>query len=151
MLIAIVSKTNIHQILKKICRLSNGAETDLLEVSDEIMASLNFLICLLIRDKDNNHFDLGQILPYLENNFINPLEKGLSMSRAHYKLKLEEQNKNTVHLESTSEISLMVGGQALPEMSHEQMKEVVHAAMNTFDIMECVLCQLKDVISRNKK
>jgi len=147
----IFSKTNIHQILKKICRLSNGAETDLLEVSDEIMASLNFLICLLIRDKDNNHFDLGQILPYLENNFINPLEKGLSMSRAHYKLKLEEQNKNTVHPESTSEISLMVGGQALPEMSHEQMKEVVHAAMNTFDIMECVLCQLKDVISRNKK
>lgn len=145
----IFSKTNLHQILKKICRLSNGAETDLLEVSDEIMASLNFLICLLIRDKDNV-FDLGQILPYLENDFINPIEKGLSMSRAHYKLKLEEQ-KNPVHPESSSEISFMVGGQTLPEMSQDQMKEVVHAAMNTFDMMECVLCQLKDVISRNKK
>ena len=145
----IFSKTNLHQILKKICRLSNGAETDLLEVSDEIMASLNFLICLLLRDKDNV-FDLGQILPYLENDFINPIEKGLSMSRAHYKLKLEEQ-KNPVHPESSSEISLMVGGQTLPEMSPDQVKEVVHAAMNTFDMMECVLCQLKDVISRNKK
>ena len=144
----IFSKTNLHQILKKVCRLTNGAETDLLEVSDEIMASLNFLICLLIRDKDNI-FDLTQILPYLENDFINPLEKGLSMSRAHYRLKVEEQ-KNSVQSKS-SEISFMVGGQTLPEMSQDQMKEVVNAALNTFDMMECVLCQLKDVISRNKK
>ena len=34
----------------------------------------------------------------------------------------------------------------------EQMKEVIHSALNTFDMMEFILCRLSDIISSlNKK
>ena len=72
--------------------LKNGAETDLLEVSDEVMASLNFLICVFLRDKTNS-LGLMDIVPQIDNDYLKPLNAGLSMSRAHYKLKLDE-NKN---------------------------------------------------------
>ena len=114
------------------------------------MASLNFLICILLRDKDNVS-SLWDITIELEQEFLKPLEKGLSMSRAHYKLKLEESSSNSNKNVSQSEVvTLMVGGQPLPEMSKEQLNEVINSALNTFDMMECVLCQLNDVISRNK-
>ena len=42
----------------------------------------------------------------------------------------------------------MVGGQKLPHMSYDEMVKVIHDALNTFDMIECVLCQLNDVIDR---
>ena len=142
------SDPNLQILIKRFCQLSNGAETDLLEVSDEIMASLNFLICMLIRDKENV-LKIWNIIEDLENNFLKPLDKGLSMSRAHYKLKLDE-SKNQSKNSAKSDVTLMVGGQPLPDMSKEQMNSVIQSALNTFDMMECVLCQLNDVISQNK-
>ena len=87
---------DLQILIKRFCQLSNGTETDLLEVSDEIMASLNFLICMLIRDKENV-LKIWNIIEDLENNFLKPLDKGLSMSRAHYKLKLDESKRNHPH------------------------------------------------------
>lgn len=140
--------TQLHSLVKRFCALKNGAETDLLEVSDEIMASLNFLVCILLRDR-NNTLGLLEIVPQIEIDFLKPLNAGLAMSQAHYKLKLDE-SKNDCNNHDGAEVSLMVGGKALPQMSQHQMKEVVHSALNTFSMMECVLCQLNDVISSKK-
>ena len=52
---------------------------------------------------------------------------------------------------SDADVSLMVGGRALPQMSQEQMKEVIHSALNTFDMMEFILCRLSDIISSLNK
>ena len=140
--------TQLHSLVKRFCALKNGAETDLLEVSDEIMASLNFLVCILLRDR-NNTLGLFEIVPQIEIDFLKPLNTGLAMSQAHYKLKLDE-SKNDSNNHDGADVSLMVGGKALPHMSQDQMKEVVHSALNTFSMMECVLCQLNDVISSKK-
>ena len=133
-------------IVRKFCFLKNGAETDLLEISDEVMASLNFLICLLLRDKSSRIHGLWSMVPELEKNYLKPLGMGLSMSKAHYKLKLDDSN-STKNKMSQEEVTLMVGGQPLPDMSPDQMKEVLHSALNTFEMIECVLCQLNDIIA----
>ena len=106
------------------------------------MAGLNFLICLLLRDKSNT-FGLWSMVPELEQNFLSLLATGLSLSRAHYNLKLNDP--------SSTEVTFMVGGQPLPNMSQEQMKEVVKSALNTFGMMECVMCQLNNVIANKPK
>ena len=53
-------------------------------------------------------------------------------------------------IEGGDVMSLSVGGQPLPEMTPEQKKQVVHAALNTFSMMECKLIQLKDVLDSRK-
>ena len=138
----ILKGAELHTLVKKFCQVRNGAETDLLEVSDEVMASLNFLIAMFLRDK-LNEFGLWDIIPELNKDFLEPLSQGLSLSRGHYKLKLQEPK--------SAEVTLMVGGEVLPEMSRDQKNEVIRSALNTFDMMECVLGQLNDVITNHKK
>lgn len=133
----------LQQITRKFCKLSNGAETDLLEVSDEVMSSLNFLICCLLRDRDNR-LGIWDMVPELEADYLKPIAKGLEMSRAHYKLQLNSSEDSS---SEPKDVRLMVGGQPLPEMSRDQMKEVIRSALTTFDMIDCVLCQLNDVIS----
>ena len=130
-------------LVRKICVLKHGAETDLLEICDELMSSLNLLICLMSRDKSTNHTGIWDLKDEIIKNFVNPLKTAISMSRAHYKLKLNDKpDKNELH----NDVSLMVGGQTLPHMKYDKMKEVINAALNTFDMMECVLVQLYSVL-----
>ena len=146
-----LSGIHLQSLVKKFCVLKNGAETDLLEVSEEVMDSLNFLIAILLRDK-TNALGLFDILPQIENDFLNPLNTGLSMSRAHYKLKLDEiKGDFKASSDQGSDVSLMVGGKALPEMSQDQMKRVIQSALSKFDLMECFLCQLNDIVTSLKK
>ena len=121
-------RSNLHHLIKRFCKLSHGAETDLLEVSDEIMSSLNFLICIFLRDRDNV-LCLWDIASYIQDDFITPLEKGITLSRGHYKLKLEEAGSIKNPSSSESEVTLMVGGQPLPEMSKDQMRQVIDSAL----------------------
>ena len=138
----ILKGAELHKLVKQFCQIKNGAETDLLEVSDEIMASLNFLIAIFLRDK-LNEFGLWDIIPELNRDFLEPLSRGLSLSRGHYKLKLQEPK--------SAEVTLMVGGEVLPEMSREQKNEVINSALNTFDMMDCVLGQLNNIITNRRK
>ena len=135
----------LQVFVRKFAKLSNGAETDLLEVSDEVMAALNFLICVLLRDK-NNTVGLWDLKDHLEKEFLGPLETGINMSRAHYKASLETNN---VKGDAADDImSLQVGGQPLPQMTPEQRKEFVQSALNSFSMMELKLVQLKDVLDK---
>ena len=123
--------------------LKHGAETDLLEISDELMSTLNLLICLMARDKSNNLTRIWDLKDEIIQNFVKPLKTAISMSRAHYKLKLNDKtNPNT----SEGDVTLMVGGQPLPHMTHDKMKEVINAALNTFDMMDCILGQLNGIL-----
>ena len=82
--------TRFTQVLvRKFAKLSNGAETDLLEVSDEIMGALNFLICVMMRDKENVS-GIWDLKEHLLKEYVAPLDTGLSMSRAHYHASIAE-------------------------------------------------------------
>lgn len=140
----------LRALLAKVCRLANGPETDLLEVSDEVMASLNCLLCLCLRDPrgENRTKIWDALVPELQAGFLKDLGKAIDLSRAHYKLRLTEQDQAAVGAEVTT---LMVGSQPLPSMTPEQAREVVTAALNTFDLMECVHRQLEAVLEAAMK
>ena len=112
---------SLKVLVRSFCRLKHKEETDLLEVSDEVMSSLNFLICLFLRDKENET-GIRDLIVELQENFLKDIEKGLVLSRAHYQMKLfdckDAKNDDSLYQETT----LTVGGRVLPIMDRKQVQ-----------------------------
>lgn len=146
------SGEKLFNLLKSFCYLHKGEESDLVELADQIIASLNLLRYLAIRDKTN----LTKIWDYfdtLERVFFTPLKKGLLLSRAHYELKindLQEEMKTTRGANSHSSASITVGGQLLPDMPHEEKMNVLTSAVTAFDVMESLLARVVELVESRK-
>ncbi|KAI2517908.1 glomulin, FKBP associated protein, partial [Homo sapiens] len=104
-------------LLDLVLFLPEGAETDLLQNSDRIMASLNLLRYLVIKDNENdNQTGLWTELGNIENNFLKPLHIGLNMSKAHY----EAEIKNSQEAQKSKDLcSITVSGEEIPNMPPE--------------------------------
>ncbi|XP_042190879.1 glomulin, FKBP associated protein a [Callorhinchus milii] len=136
--------TLLHSVLS----LPEGAETDLLQNSDRIMASLNLLRYLVIRDNEwQNQTGIWTDLFWIEN-FLHPLRTGLNMSKAHYEaeIRTKEENKKIKGApHSETQCSLTVGGKKLPKMTISMQLEVLRSAIYTFDLMESVLARIEEL------
>ncbi|XP_071948066.1 glomulin-like [Antedon mediterranea] len=144
----------IGQHLVDLCQyvfdLPDGAESDILEQSDKIIAALNFLRYLTLRDKlEVNATGVWTHLNDLDEHYLQPLHKGLDLSIAHYELKLEEiQTKGA---KKDDRLNVSVGGQDLPAMPVAQQKEVLKSAQFTFDLIASLLGRVGEVISTEKR
>jgi len=76
-------------------QLQHQEQTELLEVSDEVMQSLNFLIFIFLRDK-GNITEIHGLASELLNGYLHHVEKAVDFSRNVCKLKLEKINDNGV-------------------------------------------------------
>lgn len=140
------------KLLKRCCYLHKKEESDLIELSDQIMATLNLLRYLALRDKNNitqiwNYFDL------LDDIYFKPLRKGIDLSRAHYELKIKELQEEPVSRDgskSISETSITVGGQSLLEMPKSEKLKVLYSSLTAFDIMDSILSRLIECIDLRK-
>ena len=130
---------HFKQLCLRTFRLERGAETDLLEVSDEVMAALSFLYCLKSRGAPCSEEILSELTP----TFLSELETGLEMARGHYEMQLAEAGGAEAE---SGEVSVIVSGQRLPQMGREEMRDVVSAALNTLDLMEMSLARLKSLM-----
>lgn len=130
-------------LLDLVLFLPEGAETDLLQNSDRIMASLNLLRYLVIKDNENdNQTGLWTELGNIENNFLKPLHIGLNMSKAHY----EAEIKNSQEAQKSKDLcSITVGGEEIPNMPPEMQLKVLHSALFTFDLIESVLARVEEL------
>ncbi|XP_073499292.1 glomulin [Phyllobates terribilis] len=133
-------------LLHSALSLPEGAETDLLQTSDRIMASLNLLRYLVIKD-DNNETGVWSELTKIEQDFIKPLHTGLNMSKAHYEAEIRTTNekKKGSHSEKTL-CTVTAGGNKLPDMTPEMQLQVLQSALFTFDLMESVLARVEELI-----
>jgi len=129
---------SLSRIVLPLFKLSNGAETDLLEVSDEVLATINFGHFLLVRDKEN--ISGVQDIKTEIKSWVEQLEEGLRMSTAHYKQKLKEP------FEDSSAMNVTVGGRELPAMDEQKLKEVVNSALNTFSLIQFNLVRVKEQV-----
>ena len=140
---------SLKVLVRSFCQLKHKEETDLLEVSDEVMASLNFLICLNLRDK-LNETGIRDLTSELQENYLKQVERGLVLGQAHNKQRLADcqdpKNLDSMYEETT----LTVGGRIVPIMNREQMEDVFRSALTTFDMMNCVLVQLGQVFEKAK-
>ncbi|XP_007169662.1 glomulin isoform X1 [Balaenoptera acutorostrata] len=136
-------------LLDLVLFLPEGAETDLLQNSDRIMASLNLLRYLVIKDNENdNQTGLWTELEKIENNFLKPLHTGLNMSKAHY----EAEIKNSQEIQKSKDLcSLTVGREEIPNMPPEMQLKVLHSALFTFDLIESVLARVEELIEIKTK
>ncbi|XP_016811710.1 glomulin isoform X3 [Pan troglodytes] len=136
-------------LLDLVLFLPEGAETDLLQNSDRIMASLNLLRYLVIKDNENdNQTGLWTELGNIENNFLKPLHIGLNMSKAHY----EAEIKNSQEAQKSKDLcSITVGGEEIPNMPPEMQLKVLHSALFTFDLIESVLARVEELIEIKTK
>ncbi|XP_058938429.1 glomulin [Kogia breviceps] len=136
-------------LLDLVLFLPEGAETDLLQNSDRIMASLNLLRYLVIKDNENdNQTGLWTELEKIENNFLKPLHTGLNMSKAHY----EAEIKNSQEVQKSKDLcSVTVGREEIPNMPPEMQLKVLHSALFTFDLIESVLARVEELIEIKTK
>ncbi|KYO19612.1 glomulin isoform B [Alligator mississippiensis] len=140
-----------HQLvslLDEVFCLPEGAETDLLQSSDRIMAALNLLRYLVIKDNEHdNQTGVWTILTKVTQNFLKPLHTGLNMSKAHYEaeIKNKKENRRESHTSNTV-CSVTVSGEKMPNMSAETQLQVLHSALFTFDLIESVLARVEELI-----
>ncbi|XP_010074494.1 PREDICTED: glomulin [Pterocles gutturalis] len=139
---------HLISLLDLVLSLPEGAETDLLQNSDRIMASLNLLRYLIIKDHESdNRTGVWTTLTKIEQNFLKPLHVGLNMSKAHYEAEIKntKQNRRAAHSSNTV-CSVTVSGEKMPALTPEMQLQVLHSALFTFDLIESVLARVEELI-----
>ncbi|XP_022912877.2 glomulin [Onthophagus taurus] len=139
----------LRSLLRGFCRLEHGIETDLIKEADQIIAALNLLRYLALRDKENVTNFWGYCIKEIENNFLVPLQTALSISRAHYELKLKEITSENAHgdkLNNDSEVSVSIGGKNLPELTSGEKVKVINSSLTAFDVIESLLCRVNECL-----
>uniref|UniRef100_A0A8B9MGJ0 Glomulin, FKBP associated protein n=1 Tax=Accipiter nisus TaxID=211598 RepID=A0A8B9MGJ0_9AVES len=132
---------HLISLLDLVLLLPEGAETDLLQNSDRIMASLNLLRYLVIKDcESDNQTGVWTTLAKIEQNFLKPLHVGLNMSKAHYEAEIKNKKENR------RVCSVTVSGEKMPAMTTEMQLQVLHSALFTFDLIESVLARVEELI-----
>jgi len=145
----------LYDLISKYCSLEHGAETDLVENVDQIVSALNLIRFLALRDRENRT-GMWDYVEYLEKSLLQPVRVGLKLSRAHYKLKLqdlEEEKKvarNDKGFINKSDVIITVGGQQLPNLPHENKVSVIMSALNAFDLMESLLIRVDECIDNGR-
>uniref|UniRef100_A0A663DRV2 Glomulin, FKBP associated protein n=1 Tax=Aquila chrysaetos chrysaetos TaxID=223781 RepID=A0A663DRV2_AQUCH len=139
---------HLISLLDLVLLLPEGAETDLLQNSDRIMASLNLLRYLVIKDcESDNQTGVWTTLAKIEQNFLKPLHVGLNMSKAHYEAEIKNKKENRREAHSSNTVcSVTVSGEKMPAMTTEMQLQVLHSALFTFDLIESVLARVEELI-----
>ncbi|KAM6218272.1 glomulin isoform 2-T2 [Rhynchocyon petersi] len=118
-----------------------------------IMASLNLLRYLIIKDNENdNQTGLWPELAKIENNFLKPLHTGLNMSKAHYEAEIKNSQENSQEVQKSKDTcSVTLCGDEIPNMPPEMQLKVLHSALFTFDLIESVLARVEELIEIKTK
>nr|XP_012138029.1 PREDICTED: glomulin [Megachile rotundata] len=149
--------SNLESLIRLACKLPHGSASDLVELSDEIITSLNLLRFLFIRD-NHNQTGIWNLVDKLEKDYLKPLREGINLCRAHWKVKikdLEDQKKNNkvngnIELEKNdAEVTLTVGGEKLPAMPISKKLSFCYQAVNGLDVMESILIRVNECILNN--
>lgn len=131
------------------CNLSGGAECDITDSSDQIIASLNFLIGILLRDK-KNCTGIRDIVPSLESGFLSQLRSALDLSRSHFNYEMEQvkagKSADVNNLLKNTEIlndSAPLGG-----ITNDKKLEMLRSALIMFDLIDSQLARVNEIINR---
>ncbi|XP_071480912.1 glomulin-like [Diadema antillarum] len=137
--------------------LPNGPESDLLESSDKVMAALNFLRFLLLRDTPtSNESCIWSRIDHINGGYLTDLHTGLGLSMAHYQFKIdslikESKTKGSGSGKPKMQTSLSVAGHQLPVMPPTQQMHVLKSACCTFELMQSIVGRVRDLLAANER
>nr|CAH7715049.1 unnamed protein product [Callosobruchus chinensis] len=142
----------LFKILDKFCYLHRKEESDLIEISDQIIATLNLLRYLILADNDGISLYMWH-MDELEVKFLNPLKKGIEISRAHYELKIREilGESGTVNQKNLSNnMNVMVGSENLALLPNDEKLKVLNMSLTIFDVMDSLLSRVREILDKQK-
>lgn len=135
-------------LLENICVIPNGVETDILQQNDLILAALNMLRFLVLRDH-NNQTQIWDYIDQINDTFMKPLREALDCSRAHYKLEEKRINdKNGAEIECKISTA---GAEDFLGMSKKNRLQVLTIGHNTFDLIDSLMSRLTECIDMRQK
>lgn len=141
-------------LLKRICIMPKGVETDILQHNDLIMAALNMLRFLAMRDK-KNVTQIWDCMDEIEMQFLKTLRTSLDCTRAHYRLEEKRiQEKKTVRGAGGDGPQCQVnvaGADEFMDVSDENQLRMLAIGQNTFDLIDSVLSHLNECIEMYRK
>lgn len=132
-----------------IFHLPNGTDTDLLENCDKIMAALNLLRFLLIRDK-KNQTGIFDNLSIIQKTYVEALRFNIEVTRQHYAEEAMQYYEKTKQ-KSTETSDLVINGHQLDGLTCEDRVKTLQAAIHTFSVMEVVAVRVQELIDEMTK
>ena len=142
----------LEKLLTLVFALPDGVETDLLDQSETIMAALNLLRYLVLRNKPTDDATgVWRHVPRIQQAYCEPLQTAINMSHAHYALDIERTNKGEDTNDSSLDATLSVGDRILPELDQEQRVSVMATALYTFDMMQSILSRVTELIDMQQR
>lgn len=131
-------------LLEKICRLPDAEKTNILDHSNQILAALNLIRFIALRDLDNrtSFWDVKQ---QLVTQFLEVLRLAIDLSRAHY-LQHKKSIEEGTDVTAESDMSLTMFGKEMPELSRDQKLTAMTSCLNNFDLMESLLARANECI-----
>ena len=142
----------LDKLLSLVFALPDGVETDLLDQSESIMAALNLLRYLVLRNKPSDEATgVWQQMPRIQRVYCEPLQTAIDMSHAHYALDIERMNRGEETVDSSLDATLSVGDCILPELDQEQRMSVMTTALHTFDMMQSILSRVTELIDMQRR
>lgn len=139
-------------LLNRICIMPKGVETDILQHSDLIMAALNMLRFLALRDK-NNATELWNYMGEIEEVFLKILRTSLDCTRAHYRLeqkRIQEKKTGGKIDGDDTDCEVSIAGYEYMDMSAENKLRALAIGQNTFDLIDSVLSHLNECIEAHR-
>lgn len=149
----------LHKLLRIILHLPEAETTDILQHSDRIISAMNFVRYLALRDPPHrNVTGFWNLLSEVEEKFLSQMQIAVDMSRAHYKLELnniksrQKSKKKQADDDGDNEpeVTVSIGSQLAPGMPPEEQAKVLNNALNTFDIMESLLCRIREILQQQQ-
>ncbi|XP_063440743.1 glomulin-like isoform X1 [Mytilus trossulus] len=144
---------NLYKLLKIVAVVEEGATQDILQISDRVIALLNFLRYLLLRDPPaENVTKIWDFMGQIEKHFFEPLRLALDLSKGHYQLDLQDLKDGQKKAKGGNvDLGLTVGGVAMPHVPVGQQVQIVESALNTFDVIDSILCRITEITEMQKK
>jgi hypothetical protein len=153
---------NLHRLLRKAVPscLPEKSESDLLENGDAIMATLNLVRFLCLKDpKSVNRTKVWDILDTVKKEFLEPLRKAVDLSRAHYKMELkkieespEAMAKKRKSKEAQFEVKVLndesnaSSEELFSNLPPDHEKQVILLALVKFDMIESVVVRVNEIL-----
>ena len=125
----------MYNLLKIVAVVEEGATQDILQISDRVVALLNFLRYLLLRDPPNeNVTKIWDFISTIEKHFIDPLRLALDLSKGHYQLDLQDLKDGRLKSKGDNKVDLglTVGGMAMPHVPPSQQGFTSTCAISTY-------------------
>ncbi|XP_066256463.1 glomulin-like isoform X1 [Euwallacea similis] len=132
----------MFRLLRKFCHLEEMENTNIIDNSDQIISALNLIRYMILKDKDNIT-QLKDFVPVLEEIFLDPLRRGLELSKAHYDLEIHNINNEQ---SGNDEALSNAYGPEFPKMSKLERLNFLKISRTVLDVISCLLVRVTEVI-----